>query len=428
LNIGIIGTGVTGLTAGYELAKKGHKVTLFEAEDNLGGLVSTLKVGELKVEKCYHHIFTSDTEVIELAKELGLSKELLWKTPSNGVFMNHTIYPFSTPLDLLNFRELSFINRIKMGMLVFKAKKINNWKELEYLTSKQWIIQNSNKTVYENMWEPLLNSKFDFDSEKISAVWIWNKFKLRGSTRSKSMSKELLGYMNNSFGLLYKRLADVIVDNGGRIFLSTRVNKIKVKENETIDLITESEALNFDKVIFTAAPSLLKEMDMNLNYDYLEKIDKIKYKSNICMMLELKEQLSPYYWVTIADKSYPFVLLIEHTNLIQEEKYKSHIVYLSRYLDENHEINSYSEEKIKELFIEYLQKMFPNWSSEQIINTHLYKFKYAQPVITKEYSKVLPEYNMPIKNLYLASMAQIYPEDRGQNYAIKMGKEVAKLI
>ncbi len=428
MKIGIIGGGATGLTAAYELSKLGHNVSVFEMESEYAGLVKSIDVGIDKLENFYHHIFTNDVEIIDLIDELGLASDLMWLSPKNGIYSNNKLYPFTSPLDLLMFKELSPIDRIRLGLLVYKAKFIKNWTNLEKTEAKSWIIKNAGENVYDKVWRPLLYSKFDFDSDSISATWIWNKLKLRGSTRDKNISRELLGYMKGSFSKLYDKLAEKIIESGGKIYCSTMVESIKPNEDKTIDIITNSSSDNFDRVIVTVSPNILTRLKLPFDRAYSDRLNCIKYKANICMLLELSEQLSPYYWITVADTQLPFALVLEHTNLVPKESYNSNIVYLSRYLDEKNPLFTDTDENIKDIFICGLKKMFPNWDESSIKNTHISRAKYSQPVISKNYSKTIPGYDTPIQNLYLASMAQIYPEDRGQNYAIKLGKKISKLV
>jgi len=428
MNVCIVGAGATGLVAANELVKKGHKVTVFEAEEKHGGLVNTLTVGNERLEEYYHHIFTNDVEIINLIEELGLSSELMWLEPKNSIYINRKLYPFTSPIDLLLFKELSFIERIKMGMLVFKAKFIKEWSQLEKMSSKDWIIKNAGKNVYEKVWGPLLSSKFDYDSDEISGTWIWNKFKLRGSTRGKNLNKELLGYMKGSFGVVYDKLAEKIIKVGGEIYYSSPVDRIESQEDKTLKVYSKEKNFTFDRVIVTTSPEIFNEMNAPLPKEYKDKLSKIKYKANICMVLELSEKLSDYYWTTIAEGDFPFVLLIEQTNLVTNADYGSHVIYLSRYLDKKNEMYSFSDDKIRREFIKYLKVMFPNWDESKIKKVHISRTSYAQPVVVQQYSKILPEINTPVENLFLASMAQIYPEDRGQNYAVRLGKQVADMV
>lgn len=428
MNICIIGGGATGLVAGYELIKKGHSVTICEGAEGPGGLVGVMNVGQLPIEGFYHHIFTSDTHIIQLIDELGLSPKLLWREPKNGMYANNRLYPFTSPLDLLRFEELSFIERIRMGMLVYIAKFIKEWTSLESMSSKDWIIKYAGNNVYEKVWGTLLQSKFDVDADKVSAVWIWNKFKLRGSSRGKNINKEQLGYLEGSFGLVYKALAERIAAMGGQVLYNTLIRQVLQKPDKSLDVMISGKARTFDKVLVTSAPVTLKHLGLPLDSGYMDRLEKIKYKSNICMMLELKESISPYYWVTVAQKDWPFVLVIEHTRLIPDERYGSKVVYLSRYLDEKNPLYTAGDHEIRELFLDHLKKLFPGFDSGNVLRCTINRARYAQPVVVENYSSILPDYKTPIENLYLASMAQIYPEDRGQNYSIRMGVHIANVI
>ena len=61
---------------------------------------------------------------------------------------------------------------------------------LESQTAMDWLMKRAGRDSYHKIWEPLLASKFDEDADLVSATWIWNKFKLRGASRGKNISKE----------------------------------------------------------------------------------------------------------------------------------------------------------------------------------------------------------------------------------------------
>ncbi len=428
MKICVIGGGAAGLSSAYTLSKAGHEVTVFEADSETGGLVKAIPIGSDLLESYYHHIFTSDTEIIRLIDELGLSDHLMWLEPKNGMYINSKLYPFTSPMDLMRFSELSLIDRLKMGLLVPRAQLIKDWKPLEAMTTSQWIEKNAGKQVYKKVWKPLMVSKFDNDSDNISAVWIWNKFKLRGTSRGKNISKELLGYMKGSFTIVYDTMIERIKHNGGRVMCSAPVNKLSLLSDGTFDVYYNERKENFHKVLAAVSPDILKGMINPLLISYINSLEKVKYKANICMLMETSESLSDYYWITVAESNAPFVLVIEHTNLVKSSSYGSHIVYLSRYIDDSSEFFSLSDEDIRRSFVSYLKSMFPHWNEKSIINTHISRTRYAQPVVCKHYSSVIPNIKTPVHNLYLASMAQIYPEDRGQNYSLALGQKAARLI
>jgi protoporphyrinogen oxidase len=427
MKIAVVGAGATGLTAAWRLSEDGHKVTVYEKSDRIGGLTAAIPIGNDMLDVFYHHIFTNDTILIDTIKELGLENELKWYEPSNVIYINKKVYPFTSPMDLLMFKPLSFLSRIRMGVMVLKARFIKDYMSIEDTTAREWIIKHAGNECYDLVWEPLLNSKFDIDTENISATWIWNKFKLRGSSRGKNISKELLGYVTSSFVKVYERMAEKIRENGGEIRLCEPVQEI-LKDHDIFRVKSTGLPEEYDRVLFTASPERLSYVIKGMGKNYLDRLRKIKYKANICMILELKESLSENYWMTIADKDLPFVLVIEQTNLIKEHKYGSHIVYLSRYLDQTNDLFQKNDEEVMDLFISGLKKAFPKFNEDWVINTHLNRALDSQPVVRTGYSKLIPEVETPMKGLYLSSMAQIYPEDRGQNYAVRAGYEAAEMI
>lgn len=428
MKVGIIGAGATGLTAAYRLAQKGCQVVVFESEAECGGLARTLKIGDQQLEYFYHHIFTSDSDLIDLIAELGLENDLLWLTPANGIYSNHKLYPFTSPIDLLLFKELKPWERIALGLLVLRARSVKDWHQMETITAKEWVLQKAGPNVYQKIWGPMLSSKFDFDAEKVSAAWLWNKFKLRGSTRGKNINKELLGYLKGSFNRIYEKLAIEILKMGGIIKYNHPVNGIIQCQNGSLEINSCGESEAFDRIIVTTAPEILTELYPQYSPSYIEQLKSLKYKANLCMILELTRSLSPYYWISIAQKEIPFVAVIEQTNLLPVSEYQSHIVYLSRYLDATDNLFSATDDEIKKVFIKNLKLIFPNLQDSTIKATHLSRARYTQPVVVNNYSRMVPEFRTPVANLYLASMAQIYPEDRGQNYAARMGDQIAKLI
>lgn len=425
MRIAVIGAGATGLTAAWKLSEKGHSVAVYEKSGKIGGLASAIPVGDDMLEMYYHHIFTNDTVIIDVIRELGLENDLKWYEPSNVIYINNKIYPFTSPMDLLMFRPLSFISRIRMGLMVIRAWFVEDYLAIENTTAREWIIRHGGEECYNLVWEPLLNSKFDIDSDRIAATWIWNKFKLRGSSRGKNINKEMLGYMDGGFIKIYNRMAELIKSSNGEILLNDGVTEI-YKSGDTFRVKSRSGTREYDSVIFTASPEKLSMVIKGMGRQYLDSLRKIKYKANICMILELSESLMPNYWMTVADKELPFVLVIEHTNLVKNHKYGSHIVYLSRYLDAANELYGMDDESIMKLFVSGLKKIFPEFREDWIKKYHISRTRDAQPVVVTGYSKLIPDVETPMKGLYLTSMSQIYPEDRGQNYAIRSGLEISQ--
>ena len=187
----IVGGGFTGLSAAYDLAAAGQKVVVLEKEPMVGGLASGFTVGEFTLEKFYHHWFTNDVHVMNLIKEIGREEEVVFRPTRTGMYYANTIFRLSTPLDLLKFRALSFTNRIRLGLLALKARGIKDWKSIEHMTARDWLIKLAGREVFRVVWEPLLVGKFGPYADKVGAVWFWKKLALRGGSRA-SDGREVL--------------------------------------------------------------------------------------------------------------------------------------------------------------------------------------------------------------------------------------------
>ncbi|MBB5193237.1 protoporphyrinogen oxidase [Silvimonas terrae] len=426
--VAIIGGGFTGLSAAYELARAGMDVTVLEADDHIGGLASAFDVEGEKLDRFYHHWFTNDREVMTLIDELHLNDHVAINPTNTGVWYANHFFKLSTPADLLRFTPLTFFNRIRLGLLALRARKVEHWMELEDKTAAQWLRELGGEQVYKVVWEPLLKGKFGPVAEQISAVWFWNKLKLRGGSRGKG-GEERLAYFKGGFVALAEALARQVEGLGGKVLTSTPVQRFE-KIDGKFHIETPQGTLLADEIIATPALPLIAGMISHWAApDYLAQLNRIHYLANVCLVLELDRSLSETYWLNVNDPTFPFVGVIEHTNFEKAETYGGrHIVYLSKYLPHTDALYTMSADEVLDFSIPYLQKMFPAFSRDWIIRHHVWKARWSQPVVEKHYSRLIPAEQGPVAGLTLASMAQIYPEDRGTNYAIREGRKTGRAL
>ena len=166
-----------------------------------------------------------------------------------------------------------------------------------------------------------------------------------------------------------------------------------------------------------------------LSDDYRKKLSTVPYMSAVLLILVLDRPLSNIYWLNVADRDTPFVGVIEHTNLVGTENYGGkHIVYLSNYLTRDSEMYQMNEQELLEHYLPHISKINPNFEKSWMLRKYHFKIDGAQPIIGKNYSSTIPSHSTGIDNLYLANTTQIYPEDRGTNYSVKMGHEVADTV
>lgn len=417
--INIVGGGFTGLTMAYYLSKAGWSVTVFEKDDSVGGLAGSFKVEGENLEKFYHHWFTNDVHVLDLIKDLDCEKNVIVRPIRNGMYYANNFFKLSSPLDLLKFKPLNLINRIRLGFVVLAVRFIKDWKKLESITAKDWLIKICGKQGYTIVWEPLLKGKFGRYAEVVSAVWFWNKLKLRGGSRGEK-GKEFLAYYKGGFASLADTMMAEIFKNGGRVLLNKTVTEVNNEGLTTAD----GEFYKADKTALTIPlPTIAKIMEKQVDKAYLDRLNAIQYLGNICLTMELKQSLSEIYWLNVNDPGFPFVGVIEHTNFEPTDSYKGrHIVYLSKYLPTDEALFSMTEQEFFDYALPFIQKMFPAFDRSWVLDFHVWKEAYSQPLVTLHYSKIIPEFKTPLPNVIINTMAQIYPEDRGTNYAIREGK------
>jgi len=433
----IIGSGYTGLSAALELSKHNIKVTIIEKEIEIGGLARSFEIASnVQLERFYHHWFTNDEYIMNLISELDLSKNVIWNETSTGMYFSNNFYKLSSPVDLLKFSALSFVNRIRLGFLTIRARYIRNWKKLEKYTAENWLKKIAGQEVYEVVWEPLLKGKFGEYKDQVSAVWIWNKLKLRGGSRDKK-GGETLAYYKGGFAALTMEIKKTLESRGILIIKQKEVIELTHNYNMITGVILKGgQVINCNSVISTIALPLLSNIFKKSHFvannaikKYEDQISSINYIGNVCLVFVMNKSLSDTYWTNVNDPDFPFVAVIEHTNFEPSKTYQGkHIVYLSKYLPTSDKLFSMNKKELFSYSIPYIKKMFPDFDENIIEDVYLWKEPYSQPIVTKNYSSKIPSMKSPIKNLFVSCMAQIYPEDRGTNYAVKYGKKVAKII
>ncbi len=413
------------MSAAEELSRRGFSCALYERDDRVGGLAGSFKVGGTYLEKFYHHLFTSDTASVELIERLGLGSKLEWLPTSNSFYANR-IYRLSTPLDLLQFSHIRFVDRVRMGLMYLRTRFVKDWGSLEAITAKEWLTRMAGRGGYEGVWKPVLRSKFGQYADQVAAVWIWNKLKLRGSSRGKAQ-EERLGYLRGGFGQAIDAWEAELRARGVEIHLSSPVERIQIEDGAATGVVVGGQLCPADRVLVTVAPELFLHLVPDLQDDYRQRLSKIRYLANICLVLSLDRSLSDTYWLNIGDPTIPFTGVIEHTNMQRSETYGgTHLAYISRYLDADDPAYQMPAAELLQMYLPFLQEMFRGFSREWVKQVWAWRERYTQPVIGLHYSQVKPPFRTPVNHLWLSCMAQVYPQDRGMNYAIVYGRKVVQ--
>ncbi|QOV90474.1 NAD(P)/FAD-dependent oxidoreductase [Humisphaera borealis] len=423
----VIGGGFSGLSAALELAKSGIPVTVLEADSTPAGLAGTFDVNGQRVEKFYHHWFTNDAHIIDLVNELGVTDQVIHRPTRTGLYFANTTFRLSRPLDVLKFKPLAMIDRIRLGLLVLKARKVKDWRQLEGVTAAEWLIQLAGPKVYEVVWEPLLKGKFGSVADEISAVWFWNKLKLRGGSRGKG-GGEVLAYYRGGFAALADRMAERIIQLGGHVECNARVTGITSAGGAVTGVVAGDRVFPARAVIATPAlPIIADLLKGHVAEAFSASLGKIRYLANICLVLGLDRSLSDTYWLNVNDPQFPYVGVIEHTNFEPAASYGGrHIVYLSKYLPEDAELYRMRDADVLAFSLPHLKRMFPKFDKSWVKEHHVWRARYAQPIVERHYGAMIPPAGTPLSGFHIATMAQVYPEDRGTNYAVREGRAIGR--
>jgi len=427
-SIAVVGAGIGGLSAAFDLAKAGNKVVIFEASDHVGGLAAGFKEPhwDWTVERFYHHWFHSDEHMLGLIDELGWSDQVIFPLPTTVMYYRGKYYPFDSIIAALMYPGLGWgINKIRFGLIGLYLRLTNNWQALEKTTVDAWMRKWAGNKVYESMWEPMMIGKFGEGYAKVvNMAWFWARLHAR-TTR--------LGTFEGGFQVFADKFAERLEQMGVEIRLETHVTEIKASDNSGISITTaEGQTEQFSQGLVTTSPGLLARLAPGLPKTYLDGLLSLNSMGAVVMVVSLKHQLSRegYYWYNIPKAAgFPFLSLVEHTNFVKPEYFGGdHILYIGDYLPQDHAYFDLSKSELEENFLPHLKKFNPDFSPDWVKKTWLFRTKYAQPVPLLNHSQNIPTIRTPIQGLYFASMSQVYPWDRGTNFAVEIGRRAASMM
>ncbi len=436
MKIAVIGAGFTGLAASLKLGEFGHEVVVFEKDENPGGLAVGFgparnasqsdaggeKNWDWSLEKHYHHWFANDNSVLTLAEKIN--HEVILKRPKTSIYVKNKIYQLDSPMHVLKFPLLPILDKLRMAMTLGVLKFDPLWKPLEKFPAHEILIKTMGEKSYEMIWEPQLKNKFGDFYKEISLAWFWARIKKRTPS---------LAYPANGFLEFAQHLVKESKKKNVKFFFNTEVTEIKNNNNQVLvnyTLNAKTYTLPFDKVVVTLPSFFFVNIVKDLPQDYKNKLLSLKGLGAINLVLRLKKPFleDGTYWLSICEKNAPIMAIVEHTNFMDKKHYDNeHLVYLGNYLPADHPYMKMTADELLKIYDPFLRKINPNYALNAI-DYSLFKAPFAQPIIPVNYSKLVPAFKTPAENVFLANIQQVYPWDRGTNYAIELGEKVARLI
>jgi protoporphyrinogen oxidase len=429
--IGIIGGGIMGISLGYYLAKRGVAVTIYEASPVLGGLAGPLVLEDgTEVDRFYHAILSSDRHLRELCEELRIADQFRFKETKTSFYYKNALHPMNNMIDFLKFPPLGWIDRFRLGLTVLAAQFTRDWKSLESISVQDWLLKWGGRVTFQNIWRPMLKAKFDAGFDNVPATWIWSRLVRMKSTREGANQKEMAGHLIGGYITLIKALTEKIREFGGEVLLKTPVKEIVIENGKAVGIrMVNDEVVKYDKVICTMQTPVFQRLIPAADQKYHEFLAKSDYLGIIAPLLVLTKPLTGNWTVNITDDRFPFTGVIETTAYIDPSYVGGyHLVYLPKYTAPGSEWQKKSDDEIRQIWLENLKAMFPEFDTSSIKYFLIHRERYVEPLHGLNETDLVPEVKTPVGNLFLATTSQIYPALTNGESVSRHARDAADIV
>lgn len=418
-SIGIIGGGIMGVTLAYRLCQQGLDITIYERSDSLGGLAKHMDYEDIRIDRFYHTILSSDMSMQSLIKQAGVEDNLHFTETKQAFYEDGQLYPFNTPIELMTYPPLSFFQRFRLGLQIVYSLFESDWRKMDKIPVEDWLIKVSGREVYKKIWKPLLRAKFDTMTDSVPATYIWSRLRRMMKTREGVTSKEMMCYLDTGYYTIIEAMEKVCDQHNVKIELNISVDKILVKDNRVEGIIKQNgEVAQHDMLISTLPSPVLASLLPEGFDSFYNLLNKQEYLGVLCPLLITKEKITPYYVLNITDESIPFTAVVETTNLI-DPKYTNHynLIYLPKYIEPHSSLANLSDAEVKEMWMTNFRKMFPDFDTSLIHDFIIQRARYVEPIRPIDTSEQIPSIRTPIHGLYMGNTVMIYP-DLGNGEAV----------
>jgi protoporphyrinogen oxidase len=427
----IIGGGILGMTLAWRLAQKGYKVTLFESGEKAGGLTRAWRMGDIVWDRFYHVILMSDANTRKILREIGLENEIKWVETKTGFYSNGKLYSMSNLVEFFKFPPINLIDKFRLGLTIFVASRIRNWKAMENILVEEWLTRWSGKRVFEKIWLPLLKAKLGDNYKNTSASFIWATIQRMYAARRSGLKKEMFGYVKGGYENINDRLEKFLIDAGVEFRYHATVKSVTRNPDGNLTVsLSDHSTFSFPKVISTLPSNVSVKIAPDLKPEEKEKHQAIKYLGVICAAVLLDRQLSPYYVTNITDSNTPFTGVIEMTALINPEEIGgNHLIYLPKYINADDPMLNASDDELSQNFLNEFLKMYPELKRENIRFCGVSKARQVFSLPTINYSGKLPGIKTSLENYFIINSAQIINGTLNVNETIQVAEtKLAKIL
>jgi protoporphyrinogen oxidase len=421
---GIIGGGIMGMTLAHRLAEKGHQVSVFEAAPNLGGLVSSWKMGDVEWDKFYHVILLSDFRTRNILKEIGLENDIRWVETKTGFYIEGKLYSMSDTIEFLKFPTLNLFDKFRLGLTIIVASRIKDWKKLEKIPVTEWLRKWSGPATFNKIWLPLLRAKLGESYKKTSAVFIWATIQRLYGARRSGLKREMFGFVPGGYKRIIKAFTELLVNEN--VTINTGYTAKEVTTSSTgkpVISFADHACEEFDNVIITLPSPLAAKLCKGISGEEQKKLNDVEYLGVICVAVLLDKSISEFYVTNITDSRYPFTGVIEMSALVDKEYLGGNaLVYLPKYVSSEDPLFSDSDENIRNYFLENLKKMYPWITDKNIQFAGVARAKHVITVAKLDYSEKLPDIKTSIPGVFIVNTSHIKDGTLNVNETIRVAE------
>lgn len=414
----IIGGGITGYAFAWFLSKKtSDAIMIVEKDAKPGGLAKAVKTGlGFEIDQFYHFLYNHDSNnTLNFFHELGLYPKVIWNNIKSGVFIKNKLFSVDEISSLMRVKMLTLKDKIRFLTAILNVILIN-FKSIDSIPSKKYLVRLFGKNNYKIIWEPLLVSKFAEYSKNVPASWIARRIQVTFFSRSWS-GKTKYGYIVGTYNPLFRKLQTILTRKKVN-FLNDQVLEVKQVENRVKVTTQKNGVFWYDKVVVAIPISISKAIIKNLNVK--KQLSKYKELNAFTVLLFLKKKFSDYFWINVNEPNIPFTGIIEMTNLTGTHIFDGlNALYLVQYLSGKSEFDK--DDFLKNM-INYLKRINPDFNEDDIVKQSSFFASGVAPVPFLDYMSDMPSFKTKQSKIFLLNSSMIYPQDRGVGNSIKLAE------
>lgn len=416
-NIIILGGGLAGLAAAFELSKENKKVTVIEKWDDVGGLARTIEVNGFRFDTGPHRWYTKNDKVNRWMLNL-LGDEVVKVPRLTRIYFDNKY--FNYPIKLKNV--LSGIGPLKSVEAILdylKARIKARFYPAKLTTMEDGYINQFGKTLYNIFFKRYSEKLWGQDCRSISVDWVGQRTRglsiitiLKDSIfKSKNVVSlvDEFSYPKRGVGMIAQKLREGILKNGGEVILSAEVTKIITQKNKikAVKYIKKNhtKVLEGDQFISSIPINdLLSRIDGRKNIDIIKIANKLAYRDEVQVVLFInKTKITPDTWVYVHPKNIIFMRFMEMDNwsAFLSPKGKTSIVFEIA-CNEGDPIWKRKDENLINLVAEEFIKEFKLVSKKNILGGYVHRVPKEYPVYHLGYKEDVAK----IKN-YLSNFSNL---------------------